>query len=59
MCLYIVPYKRGAPEDRRFKCTIFYSESWRGLVYIFIFTLFEPTFTMAISPRCKLVEMEA
>lgn len=37
----------------------FYSESWRGLVYIFIFTLFEPTFTMAISPRCKLVEMEA
>jgi len=30
-----------------------------GLDYILIFTLFEPTFTMAISPRCKFVEMEA
>ena len=35
----------------------FYSGSWRG--YIFIFTLFEPIFMMAISPRCRLVEIEA
>lgn len=55
--MHINSQTKIAPEDRCSRCNFFIRGVGGG--YIFIFTLFEPSFTMAISPRCKLVEIEA
>ena len=56
--MHINSQTKIAPEDiapGAYLCIPSLGRVREGLDYIFIFTLFEPIFTMAISPRWRLV----